>query len=98
MLSDNNEIINDAPFCLCHEVLNTVKTLPQLIYNKHYNVYQMYCSKCGFKTFTDENKQAVISDWFYSNRPSDAHIKWCWVNRYNKQNGTKISLPGTRAH
>ena len=63
----------DAPFCLCHAVLNTEKTLPTMIYNK----------------------QSVIADWFYSNRPGDAHIKSCWIERYNKQQGTAITSGDT---
>ena len=81
----------DAPFCLCHVVLNTEKTLPKMIYNKLSDGYQMYCKKCGFKTYSSQNKQSVIVDWFYSNRPGDAHIKNCWVERYNKQQGTAIT-------
>lgn len=66
-----------------------------MIYNKLSDGYQMYCKKCGFKTYSSQNKQSVIADWFYSNRPGDAHIKSCWIERYNKQQGTAVTGGGT---
>lgn len=90
MLIDNIEV-DAVPFCLCHVVYKTPKTYPRLLYKRSSNLYQLYCPKCGFKTYQDTNKQAVISDWFYSNRFGDAHIKSCWIIRHNKQNGTTES-------
>lgn len=97
MLINKNVIISDAPFCLCHVVLNTEKTLPTLTHNSS-NQYQLYCKRCGFKTYESKNRQSVITDWFYSNRANDDHIQKCWITRYNKQNGTAVTLPGTRPH
>lgn len=91
MLTENNETITDAPVCLCNVILKTEKTKPTLIYNQNSDSYQLYCKKCGFKTYSSQNKQSVIADWFYSNRPGDAHIKSCWIERYNKQQGTAIT-------
>ena len=90
MLIDSTEVI-DAPYCLCNVILKTEKTQPTLIYNKQTGSYQLYCKKCGFKTYSSQNKQSVIADWFYSNRAGDAHIKSCWIERYNKQQGTAIT-------
>lgn len=95
MLIDKNETISDAPVCLCNVVLNTKKTLPTLRYNRASNMYQLYCKTCGFKTNERDNKQSVITDWFYSNRAGDRHIRECWITRYNTQNGTAITLMGT---
>lgn len=95
MLIENEEVVTDAPLCLCNVVLNTEKTSPTLIYDKKTGYYLMYCKKCGFKTNSSQNKQSVITDWFYSNRSGDAHIKTRWIQRYNQQQGTAITSGGT---
>lgn len=93
MLAIKNEhkTINNPPPCLCNVILKTSKTLPTLLHKNATNTYQLYCGACGFKTHEDTNWQAVVADWFLSNRP-DPHTKSCWVSRYNRQNGTAISL------
>lgn len=91
----------DAPFCLCHAILKTQKTKPTWSNSQPTDYYQLYCRICGFKTSSFYNRQAAIADWFYSNRAGDAHIKSCWIERYNRQQGTSITggdtLPQRRA-
>lgn len=85
MYIDKKPTINDFPPCLCHVVFKIKKTAPNLVYNRKDNFYYMYCPTCGFKTFSDSNKQAVISSWYSSNRSNDVHIKNIWIANYNKQ-------------
>lgn len=85
-------IINDVPSCLCHVVLGTMPTQPKLLYSSKQDAYVIYCPKCGYRTFYHNNKQAVISSWYTSNRPGDLHVKKCWIEKYNTLTGSAISI------
>lgn len=90
MLIDYSDVI-DAPYCLCHTILETKKTQPAWSNTNQPDYYQLYCHRCGFKTGSFNNRQAAIADWHYSNRAGDAHIRSCWIERYNRQQGTAIT-------
>lgn len=83
-------VFTDAPVCLCNSVLKTEKTYP-ILHHDNRSGYYMYCKKCGFKTYLSQELQSVIVDWHYSNRAGDAHIRSCWIERYNRQQGTAIT-------
>lgn len=60
-------------------------------------MYVMWCPTCGFMTNPDNNRQAVIAEWYLANQSCDRHIEKMWLKKYNevhenRSNGTTVPV------